>query len=380
MAQMDKVNKAYDLMKSGDAQAAKQAIDEAVANPATSSHAKAWYFKGWIYKGIFDSNKNAEIRTAAFDAVAKAISLDSEKKYTEECKKLGIYLANTIYNEGVEAYNKKMYGQGVLLFDEYTRQINRFAPEEHDAGAYFVGGMCAAQSGQNDIAKDRLQKAVQKNYNDAAVYSTLAKIHENEGNTAQAEKYINEGLKKYPTSKSLLVAQVNLNLFKGNVDAVQPSLEKAIQQEPNNVEWLLALGTVYEKKAEQENATDKKMAYIDKAKEMYRRVLAIEANNFKANFNLGIILYNSAVDIINNQSYDIDIFALDNILDQSTDFFKEALPYVEKANRLAPQDKSTLVALKAIYINLNNDAKIAEIDSKLEQMEAPDSGKGKKRK
>ena len=192
---------------------------------------------------------------------------------------------------------------------------------------------------------------------------------------SQAEQMLNEGMQKFPDDKNLLVASVNSKLQAGKVDAVLPVLEKAIARDPNNRDgfWLSELCMRDKPKP----LPFQKQEFLDKAKASYKKVIGQQPNNFKANFNLGIILYNSAVDVINEQSYDIDLLAFDGVVDKRTDYFKEALPYVEKANSLAPQDKSTLVALKAIYLNLNEEQKVAEVEQRLDAMNTPQGGNKK---
>lgn len=375
-SQVDKVNEAYTLMKAGNKQEAKAAIDAAAKHVATSGSPRTHYFKAWIYKGLYDDTKSDVYRQAAFQAISKSISLDTDNEYTKENKSFAAYLNNTLFNEGVAAYNQKDFANTISLFEQYVQQSQAYTPDKLDPAAYFIMGISARNINQNDKALNYLEKAKAANYENAGIYSGLYRIYKNKGQESQAGQILSEGMQKFPDDKNLLVASINNNLQEGNVDKVLPVLEKAIAREPNNIEWLLALGTVYEKQAEA--LPFQKQEFIDKAKNAYKKVIGLQPNNFKANFNLGIILYNSAVDVINEQSYDIDLLAFDGVVDKRTDYFKEALPYVKKANSLAPQDKSTLVALKAIYLNLNEEQKVAEVEQRLDAMNNPSDGKKRK--
>jgi len=87
-----------------------------------------------------------------------------------------------------------------------------------------------------------------------------------------------------------------------------------------------------------------------------------------AQFNLGIIYYNQAVDIINAQIYNIDFTTLAQIQDECIDLFKKALPFAQKAYELDPTNKNVLEMLSGIHFGLNDLDKSNQFKAELENL------------
>jgi hypothetical protein len=48
--------------------------------------------------------------------------------------------------------------------------------------------------------------------------------------------------------------------------------------------------------------------------------------------------------------------------------FNKSLPFLERANKLAPNDMNTLISLKEVYAKTNNFNKVAEIKKRIESL------------
>ena len=105
---------------------------------------------------------------------------------------------------------------------------------------------------------------------------------------------------------------------------------------------------------------------IPRIESTYKRVLELNPDDYTANYNLGLHYYNQAVHIIREMEYDLDIVALNDIEDKTIGLFKLALPYMEKAYKLLPNRKETLIGLQGIYFSLNEFDKSNQI--KLNEM------------
>ncbi len=133
-----------------------------------------------------------------------------------------------------------------------------------------------------------------------------------------------------------------------------------------DIEFLNALASVYSQIYEKDRK--QKTDYMNLAKETYLKVLNIDANNYRANYNMGILYYNQAVNLINQSDYDIDIIALNDIQDNSIKLFKDALPFMEKANEIEPKRRETLLGLSGIYFSLNEKEKSDLYKQKLQEI------------
>lgn len=133
-----------------------------------------------------------------------------------------------------------------------------------------------------------------------------------------------------------------------------------------DIEFRLALASAYTKLYEADNKND---SLFEQARKLYIEVLAADPENLSANYNLGILYYNKAVNIINALDYDMDMMALMEIQEKCVDIFKQSLPYMEKAYALNPKRKETLVGLSGIYFSLNEFEKSNAIKAELEQLD-----------
>lgn len=123
------------------------------------------------------------------------------------------------------------------------------------------------------------------------------------------------------------------------------------------IEFALALGTVYNSIIESSKDSARSQKYVNLAKSLYTKVLSLEPNNITANYNMGILYYNQAVNLIKNEDYDLDLALLDVVQDQSVKLFKASLPFMEKAYSLDPKREDALEGLSGIYFGLNEPEK-----------------------
>jgi hypothetical protein len=126
------------------------------------------------------------------------------------------------------------------------------------------------------------------------------------------------------------------------------------------------LSQVYEKLAVNDSVN--KRSHLQNAEKSYFQILDINANNITANYSLGIIYYNQAVDIINAQNYNIDFTTLAQIQDECIDLFKKALPFAQKAYELDPTNKNVLEMLSGIHFGLNDLDKSNQFKAELENL------------
>ncbi len=159
------------------------------------------------------------------------------------------------------------------------------------------------------------------------------------------------------------VAIKNFNIFKEYYLLVDPSTENFKRKE---IDFSNAIATVYTRIYEGDRKG--KIDFLNLAKASYNKALALDPNNINANYNMGILYYNQAVNLINQSDYDLDIVALNDVQDNSINLFKASLPFMEKAYSLDPNRKETLLGLSGIYFSLNEKEKSNEFKQKLEQI------------
>jgi hypothetical protein len=133
------------------------------------------------------------------------------------------------------------------------------------------------------------------------------------------------------------------------------------------IEFKNTLATQYTKLYD--NDKSKRADFLQKAKDSYLQVLKMEENNMNANYNLGTLYYNQAVNMINAMDPDIDIVALNQLQDNTISIFKESLPYMLKAYEIDPAKEAILIGLSGIYFSLNDEEQSNYYKNKLEEIQ-----------
>lgn len=133
--------------------------------------------------------------------------------------------------------------------------------------------------------------------------------------------------------------------------------EAASRTDPNvdlrgrTIEFTNALGTVYTKRFNQDR-TD--TTWFAKAIGAYKDVLAIDPENYGANYNLATLYYNRGVYNIQLIDADDEIPSILQIQEASRIYFQRALPYMLKAHDMNPTRRETLLGLEGIYYSLQD--------------------------
>ncbi|SFB86603.1 hypothetical protein SAMN05421780_101812 [Flexibacter flexilis DSM 6793] len=366
VAQPILVTKAAEFLKNKQIDAAKTAIDAASGNPASVNEAKTWYYKGFIYKEVFkqDPVKNKEARLQSVDFFKKSITLDKANEYVGECKANIKFLANTYLQDGTELFNAKKYTDVKAPIRSYVSNIQfadaaSFNPEVYSYMAY-----ADEMTGKADSAIFYYEKALEAGYKDALLYDNLANLYHQKKEDKKCLALLKEGAKLYPSDDKIAITEVNVMMANNQLSEIEPILDKAISLNPKNIELYLVQGTALDRIVKANKGIDKE-AYFQKRLTAYKKALELDGNNFSANYNMGITYYNRAVDIINDQSYDLDVTMLTKIIDQCSAMFKEAQPFLEKAHKLTPANKNTMLALEGVYYNMNDAHKMKDIQDKL---------------
>ena len=253
------------------------------------------------------------------------------------------------------------------------------------------------QKGQLSLAKIAIESACKNSEtaNDAAtwyykgfIFKDIYKLHQNKANDSilrmeslQAFKksialdatreYIKENRNniKYLASSFLNDASAalekqnynsaitNYKYFKENIVIA----DSAINLTQKDIEFKLALASLCNRIYESIPDTSKNKEFFKKTITLYNEILKVDPNNLSANYNLGLMYYNKAVNIIKVIDYDTDLIKLADIRDVCVTLFKQALPFMEKAHQLILGMKETrikkrdiLVGLSGIYFSLND--------------------------
>ncbi len=361
-AQSSVVVSAFNYLKYGKLDKAKEAIDKAILNPKTMEEPKTWYYYGNIYLSIQlteDEKYKAldpDALEKAYDGYQKALKLDADKEYTNDINDRILVCAEQFYNKGVNKYNEEKYAEAVKSFDK-SAGINS-SIGKIDSLATFNAALCAELSGAPNDAKTKYIQLIEWNYNQPAIYSSLSEILKAEGDTATALSYLQMGRKKYPENFNLIIGETNIYLAAGEKDKALELLKLALTQDDKNPTIFFAVGTNYDQ-----------MGNFEEAEKAYLQAISLKVDYFDANYNLGALYVNKAIEImdkanalpLNEEKQYVALKADADAL------LVKSLPYLERADELQPNDQYTMRTLKDIYTRLSMVDKLKSINEKIEK-------------
>jgi hypothetical protein len=167
------------------------------------------------------------------------------------------------------------------------------------------------------------------------------------------------------TPETYQLAEQNYAKYRETMLLSNPLVELTQQ----DIKFKLALASMLNQSALQGNNLDS--SKVEQVKSIYKEVLELDTNNGSANYSIGIIYYNEAVDIINNMDYDMDLEKLNELQDVCIDLFLNALPYMKKSYSLGYNRRETIIGLKNIYHGLNDEVNEKIYKEELETLDSP---------
>jgi tetratricopeptide (TPR) repeat protein len=157
----------------------------------------------------------------------------------------------------------------------------------------------------------------------------------------------------------------NYELYNEVIKFVAPQTKLADQ----NIKFSMKLATIYVALYDAHAKEEKGVEYFDLAKKEYGKIIEMRAHHLSANYNLGILFYNRAVNIIQDIDYGIDLEALSKKEEECVTIFLQALPYMTTAYELDPKRKETLIALVGIYYSLNDQELYERYKKELDELD-----------
>ncbi|GHT53880.1 hypothetical protein FACS189451_06600 [Bacteroidia bacterium] len=359
---------------------ARTLIKDALTNPESAEDAETWYVAGNIENKQFDLERtnemlgkqpNEAVMYAALDAIwpyyQKALALDSrpdekgkvKPKYTKDIR--AIMLANRPFysNAGIYYYNSKGYQKSYENFKLYGdfKKMDIFQgekwtiPDSIENQVRYYAGLSAALVPNHPAAIEIFEEIKDGGVNESDIYRALAGEYLQLQDTAAYEKTIAVGFKKFPQDDYFLLNLINQSISKGKTAEAVDYLDAAIAKDPENAQLYDVLGQVYE----QDKKTDDAIKYMKKALELKPDSLDFLTHLGRVYFNRAVEKRGEADQVKDAAQYKIES-------QKVTEYFKEALPYFEKALEVDPKNATMAYTLGQIYYTLGMGDKYEKMD------------------
>lgn len=262
-----------------------------------------------------------------------------------------------LFNGGVFFLKKQDFAHAFDFFDTYIAcaskpMFARFRYGEWDklmSQAAYWATYCGYKMQQPQLTLRHVYLALKDTAREVYLLQYLAEIYKLEKDTARYVQTLREGFEKFPTSPFFFPHLIS---YYGQENAYEKALEtcnRALQVDSTNRIFRFAKGSLLLTMGRYQESLDINKALIadnDTLPDVY--------------LNAGLALFNQAIEL--DKNVQVSQKARNRILD----FYRNALPYLEKYRALAPQQKEKwALPLYTIYLNLNMGKQFDEIDKLL---------------
>lgn len=365
LAQKEVVS-AYNANKEGDYATAASYIEQAIENPKANVKNKTWRYRGEIYLSISkDSTLFAafpDALTIAKESYMKAKELDTKGSYAQECQ-IGLgQVQMAASNAGITQYNTGDFGRAGGFFDLSAEIASAF--EATDTMALYNSALCYEKAGNVALAVARYQACADIQYQVPNVFLFISNLYRTSGQEDLALQTLADARKAYPREQSLIIEELNIYLTNEEFDKAKENLALAAEQDPTNEILWFSLGSVLDN-----------LGNAEEAIEAYLKALEVKADYFDANYNLGALYFNQAVQGI-NEANDMwkprmtktESDAQKKLEDDAKALFATAKPYLEAAHAVDAEDVETMRSLRDVYARTGEDDKLMDMSAKLKAL------------
>ena len=356
---------AYNANKDGDYRKAATYIEQAILVEKAASKDKTWRYRGEIYLNIAaDPEVSAEYPNAlvlAKESYEKAREVDVKGRYERECIEGLGRVQIMASNNGINFYNTEAFDLAGNSFDiaaSVARTVDMV-----DTMAVYNAALCYEKAGMTDLAIARYYESAEIKYQVPNVFLFISTLYRNAGDDEAALETLKNARRDYPREQSLIIEELNIYLTSGDFERAKTNLQLAAEQDPNNEILWFSLGSVFDNLGNSEEAIS-----------AYLKAIEVKADYFDANYNLGALYFNQAVQGINaaNDMWkprmtNKEAAAQKKLETDAKELFNTAKPYLEAAFAINPEDLQTIRSLKDIYARTGEDDKFLQMNDLLKK-------------
>lgn len=390
-AQKDQIKAAEKALKNGNAAEASTILNQAESSLSSATDAeKAQYFavKGKALSDLaskkIDASKNLAASAKAYQEVLAVEKTSGKSKYTAEAQTAITEIKNQLINKAIEEGTNKNYkaaadllhsayeldktdveklyyaatyavnGQDYDTALAYYEELKRLNYSGEGTGYYaknvvsdqeeFFGITAASKTDRDTKVRLKLysnprdEKVASRK---GEVYQKIALILVQKDRTDEAKKALTEARKENPDDMSLTLAEANLYLKLNDFVTYKKLISEVLEKNPNDPDLYYNMGVIASK-------TD-----AVSAESYYKKAIDLKPDYINAYLNLSILKLEGEKKLIDemnklgtsekdNKKYEV-------LKKQRQDVFISALPYLEKANELAPKNEDVANTLLNVY-------------------------------
>ena len=369
---------------------AKQALDQAIVNPATNQSAKTFFYAGQINQCLFEAslefqiNKHKEVTdlnkrsvlayrlskgenlVTASGNYKQALDFDGTKEYNTDLLKRLKECSQYLGNIAISFYDNAQFGLAGKYFLESAKVKGNLGLV--DSTEYF-NAKVAFEQAKDSISADKMYALLlEKHIGGPNTYINYQYFLLNTlKDTARSFEVLKKGRLLYPKNEKLINNELSFYVngeYKGSREEMISHLVEVAKVDSTNVLLLLEIGTLYDQLAHPKNAStantpkpEMAAQYLELAKKYYLASYRLDPTNSTTQYNLAALNANLGYQIYEkynpnkhdaqNKQFQVD----------SDKYLKEAVKYMEQYFKNNPNDCEALKALSRMYLSVDEKAK-----------------------
>jgi len=366
MAQKGKVTSALSYIDQGALDKAKEALDLAFANDKSKDWFNTYFAKGKLAQAVFEADNPkfssyfADPLAEAYEAYEKALELDAKGGIKKRIITNMIYnsLALDLYSQGSKEFEEEDFENALKSFETQIKitESDKYAGII-DTGMYYNAGLAAINSNKYNEAINYFEKCADLKYMGITPYYQIYESILGIGDTVKAEAYLLDLPNKFPGDNTITLQLIDLYLKSGKYDDALKYIKVAKEVDPNNFSLYFATGIMY---LNQEK--------FDEAISELTRSVELKPDLFDSQYGVGAAYINKAADMVLKANDIMDVKEYSTAIDVANAVYAKALPYMERAHELNPDDIYTMRSLQELYYRLRQ--KDPSLNAKYEEMRA----------
>lgn len=214
----------------------------------------------------------------------------------------------------------------------------------------------SVKSDQYTNPKDNVTESVR-----GEIAKNISLIYIQQEKTDEALVAIEEAKKENPDDIAIIQAEADLHYRLGNIEKYSDLMKKAVKQDPNNANLHYNLGV----SAEQ-------LGDIKTAQKYYKQAIELDPEMENAYINMATTTLSKEREIVEEMN-SLGTSKADNkkyqkLNEEKKQYYSDALPFLEKAIEINPQNVGAMKTMMNIYYQLGKDEKAKEIKSRIDEI------------
>jgi tetratricopeptide (TPR) repeat protein len=366
-SQKGKVTAALSYIDQNMLDKAKESLDQAFTDEKSKDWFNTYFAKGKLCQAIYTADNPkfnsyyADPLAEAYEAYEKALALDEKGAAKKKILTGMVYssLASNFYTQGSKRFEAKDY-EGALK--SFSTQIKISEGPNYvgalDTGMYYNAGLAAVNAAKYTEAVNYFQKCVEMKYLGITPYYQMYQCYMNLGDTTKAESFLLDLPSKFPGDNTITLQLIDLYIKSNKYDEAFKYIKVAKEQDPGNYSLYFASGIMFLN----QNKFDDAITELSKAVELKTDVYDLE-------YAMGVAYINKAAAMFVKANDIMDVTKYTAAIDEANGVYAKALPFMEKALDLKPDDVYALRSLKELYYRLKMTDKYNAAKAKLDVLD-----------